>query len=112
MAAHRSMVDGAAMTPARDPQPGRAYRTGAEGGSSGALKFQLLGFSTTSQNTEFPKLVRGCGPQRGSLSINSGDGRRGGCAPRTPLHAGGAPHPGPPKRRSAPLAAAVVRFLS
>ena len=42
-----------------------------------------------------------------------GRGRRGGCAPpRTPLLFRGAPPPGSPKRCSAPLAAAVVRFLA
>ena len=43
---------------------------------------------------------------------NLGDGRRGGCAPPHPPAFAGGSAPRTPKRRSAPLAAAVVRFLA
>ena len=41
-----------------------------------------------------------------------GAGSRGSAPPRTLLLSGGLRHPDPPKRRSAPLAAMVVRFLA
>ena len=41
-----------------------------------------------------------------------GGGRRRGCAPLHPLLSGGLRPPDPTKRRSPPLAAAVVRFLA
>ena len=47
-----------------------------------------------------------------NLGSNFGGGRRGVRAPPHPPAFQGAPPPGPPKRRSAPLAAAVVRFLA
>ena len=45
------------MTPARNPKPGWAYRTGSEGGNSGARNSCCFGFSTTSHTKHFSKRV-------------------------------------------------------
>ena len=79
----------------------------------GHFRLELYGITATSS----PNLS-GCAHAADpwSLTINlaqiRGAGGGGAAPPRTPLLFRGASPPGPPKRRSAPLVAAVVRFLA